>query len=94
MKSEPELTTLWPQIQQRGSAALHMHFARRVMQRVAAARDEFNARQTMVVGLSTALACLALTLAVNLWSVSDASDEALDQWRAFNVDDSVAANGF
>lgn len=94
MKSEHELAALWPEIQNRGSAALHAHLARRVMQRVAAAREEFNSRQAMVVGLGTALACLALTLAVNLWSVSDASNQALDQWRAFNVDDSVAVNGF
>lgn len=90
MKNEPDLAALWPEVQTRGAAALRPNFARRILQRVAVAREEFNARHAMVVGLSTALACLALTLALNLWSVRHASDQAIAQWRAFAVDDSTA----
>lgn len=81
MKNEPDLTELWPAIRDGGAAALRPNLAGRVLARMAAAREELTTQTTILVGLGTAMACLMLTLALDLWSERSARDDALAQWN-------------
>ena len=81
MKNEPDLSELWPAIRDGGMAALRPNLAGRVLARMAAAREELTTQTTILLGLGTAMACLMLTLALNLWSERSARDDALAQWN-------------
>ena len=89
MKNEPDLSELWPAIRERGAAALRPRLARRVFARMAAARQELTTQTTILVGLGTAVACLMLTLALNLWSEQRARDEALAQWNVLATENAT-----
>ncbi len=90
MINEPELSSLWSEIRERGNSALRPNFAQRVMARANAAREEFNPRSALLFGLGTTLACLLITLAVNQWTAHRASDKAIAQWSALSLDDEVS----
>ena len=81
MKNAPDLSALWPAIREGGAAALRPNLAGRVLARMAAAREELTTQTTILVGLGTTMACLMLTLALNLWSERSARDDALAQWN-------------
>jgi len=85
MKNEAELNELWPDIVSRGSAALRPGLASRALRRAAALRDEISPATAWAVALSTAFACLALTLAVSQWTSRVQSDRAIAEWSAFSV---------
>ena len=89
MKNEPDLSELWPAIREGGAAALRPHLARRVFARMAAAREELTTRTTILVGLGTAVACLMLTLVLNLWSEQRARDDALAQWNVLATENAT-----
>jgi hypothetical protein len=89
MKNEHELNDLWPDILSHGTASLKPDFARRVLLRAAAFRDEISPSAAWTIGLSTAFACLALTLAINMWNARRQSDKVIAQWSAFVVEDSI-----
>ena len=89
MKSETDLSELWPAIREGGAAALRPQVARRVFARMAAAREELTTQTTILVGLGTAVACLMLTLVLNLWSEQRARDEALAQWNVLATENAT-----
>lgn len=89
MKNEPNPLEVWPEIRERGSAALCPYFAQRVFQRVAVMRDELSPRVAWTVGLSTAVACLALTLAINRWASERQTEKAIEAWNAFTLSDNI-----
>jgi hypothetical protein len=89
MKSETDLSELWPAIREGGTAALRPHLALRVFARMAAAREELTTQTTILVGLGTAMACLMLTLALNLLSEQRARDEALAQWNVLATENAT-----
>jgi hypothetical protein len=94
MQNDPDsLETLWPSLSERGAAALRPHLARRVIDRLQAAREELSPSTTLLVGLGTALACLTLTLALNFLNARRASEQAIEQWSAFTVDDDGTDQG-
>ena len=59
---------------------LRPDLAGRVFARLAAAREDLTPQTTILVGLGTAVACLMLTLILNLWNEHRARDDALAQW--------------
>lgn len=87
MKNEAKLEELWTELNRRGADSLRPNFAQRVMAKAASMRDDFRPRTAFAIGFGTALACLALTLAINLWNANRASDSAMAQWASFNLDD-------
>jgi hypothetical protein len=89
MKNEPDLSELWPAIREGGTAALRPNLASRVFARMAAAREELTPRTTILVGLGTAVACLMLTLVLNLWSEQRARDDALAQWNVLATENAT-----
>ena len=89
MKNEPDLSELWPAIREGGIAALRPNLAGRVFARMAAAREELTTQTTILVGLGTAVACLMLTLVLNLWSEQRARDEALAQWNVLATENAT-----
>jgi hypothetical protein len=89
MKNEPDLSELWPAIREGGNAALRPNLASRVFARMAAAREELTTQTTILVGLGTAMACLMLTLALNLWSEQRAREEALAQWSVISTENAA-----
>ncbi len=89
MKNEPDLSELWPAIREGGTAALRPNLAGRVFARVAMAREELTPRTTILVGLGTAVACLMLTLVLNLWSEQRARDDALTQWNVLATENAT-----
>jgi hypothetical protein len=86
MKNEPDLSELWPAIRDGGTAALRPNLAGRVLARIAEAREDLTTQTTILVGLGTAMACLMLTLALNLWSERNARDDALAQWNVVETE--------
>jgi hypothetical protein len=89
MKNEPDLSELWPAIREGGTAALRPNLTRRVFARMAAAREELTTQTTILFGLGTAVACLMLTLVLNLWSEQRARDEALAQWNVLATENAT-----
>jgi len=81
MKNAPDPLSVWPDVQHCASAALRPNFAGRVLLRFAAPPDELSLRATLWVGLSTAAACLALTLAFQTWREHRVTGDALAQWQ-------------
>ncbi|MFA5263001.1 MAG: hypothetical protein WC378_04185 [Opitutaceae bacterium] len=84
MQNDPKLSALWPEIRERGASALRPNLARRVIDRCIAQND-FSPRIACTVALCTTIACIALTLAVNLWTARRASDTAMAQWNEFTM---------
>jgi hypothetical protein len=84
MQNDPELSALWPEIRERGNAALRPNLARRVIDRCTQ-HDDFSPRIAYTVALCTAIVCMALTLAIDLWTARRASDNAMAQWNAFSM---------
>lgn len=87
MKNESELSELWPDVRDRGAAALRPGLASRVLARAAAARDDLRPGLALALGLGTAIACLALTVLFTAVKVQRSSDTAISQWEAFGTDD-------
>ena len=81
MKNAPDPLSVWPDVQHCASAALRPNFAGRGLLRFPAPPDELSLRATLWVGLSTAAACLALTLAFQTWREHRVTGDALAQWQ-------------
>lgn len=81
MKNAPDPFSDWSDVRVCAAAALRPNLSGRVLLRLAAPRDELSVRTTLWVGLSTALACLALTLAFQTWREHRVTGDALAQWQ-------------
>lgn len=86
MPNEHNLNDLWPHVRARGASALKPDLARRVIERARAAREDLSPAAMLTIGIGTAMACLALTLSLNSWRVHKNSENAIEQWVAFNSD--------
>lgn len=81
MKNAPDPFSPWSDVQDCALAALRPNLSGRVLLRLAAPADELSLRTTLWVGLSTAAACLVLTLAYQTWREHRVTGDALAQWK-------------